>query len=109
MVLRGGASSVRKYLALWSEILRYFAVYITILTCYNSLTNFRKSRCLDVVKEEKDLEREAPSVTERFFVTTSRVSRSPPSVDWRVEVESSVSADSSTKKLEVSSKFSWRT
>ena len=55
------------------------------------------------------MEREAPSVTERFFVITSKVSRSPPSVDWPAEVESSESADSSTKKLEVYSKFSWRT
>ena len=75
----------------------------------NSLTNLRRSRCLDVVKEAKVLEREALSVTGKSFVTTSKVSRSPPSVDWLAEVESSESADSSTKRPEVSSRSSWRT
>ena len=74
----------------------------------NSLTNLRRSRCLDVVKEAKVLEREALSVTGRFFVTISKVSRSPPSVDWLAEVESSESADSSMKRPEVSSRSSWK-
>ena len=39
------------------------------------------------------MEREAPSVTERFFVTISKVSRSLPSVDWLAEVESNVFLD----------------
>ena len=45
-----------------------------------------KLRCLDVAKEVKVLEREALSVTEKFFVITSKVSQNPPSVDWRDEV-----------------------
>ena len=45
-----------------------------------------KSKCLDVVKEVKDLEREVPSVTEKFFVITSKVSQNLQSVDWREEV-----------------------
>ena len=32
------------------------------------------------------MEREAPSVIERFFVITSKVSPSQPSDDWREEV-----------------------
>jgi len=64
------------------------------------------STCLDVVKEAKVLEREALSVTGKSFVTTSKVSRSPPSVDWLAEVESKESQVSSMKKLEVSSRSS---
>jgi hypothetical protein len=40
-----------------------------------------------VVKEEKVLEKEAPSVTEKYFVITSRVSQSQLSVAWLAEVE----------------------
>ena len=46
----------------------------------------QKSRCLDVVKEVKDFEREALSVIEKFFVITSKVSQNLPSVDWLEEV-----------------------
>ncbi len=45
-----------------------------------------KSKCLDVAKEVKDLEREVQNVTEKFFVITSKVSQNLPSVDWREEV-----------------------
>jgi len=48
-------------------------------------------KCLAVAKEAKVLERGAPSVTEKFFVTTSRESRSLPSVVWLAEAVSSVS------------------
>ena len=44
-----------------------------------------------MAKEARDSEREAPSVTGRFFVITSRVSPSPPSAVWLVVVVSSVS------------------
>ena len=37
------------------------------------------------------MEREAPSVTERSFETTSKVSRSLPSEDWLAEVVSNES------------------
>merc|ERR1712188_205232 len=60
-------------------------------------------------REVKDSEREAPSVTERSCVITSRESPSLPSEDWREEEVSSVSPDSSTRRPEVSSRFSWRT
>ena len=45
-----------------------------------------QSTCQDVVKEEKVLEREALSVTGKFFVITSRVSPSQPSVVLLAEV-----------------------
>ena len=67
------------------------------------------SSCLDEEKEERDLEREAPSVTERSYETTSKESRSQPSADWLAEVVSSVSLDSSTKKPEEFLRSSWRT
>merc|ERR1711977_311698 len=60
-------------------------------------------------REVRDSEREAPSVTERSCVITSRESPSLPSEDWREEEGSSVSPDSSTRRPEVSSRFSWRT
>merc|ERR1712025_94824 len=60
-------------------------------------------------REVRDSEREAPSVTERFCVITSRESPSQPSEDWQEEVVSSVSPDSSTKRPEVSLRFSLRT
>jgi hypothetical protein len=40
--------------------------------------------CQEEAKEEKDLEREVPSVIARFFVTISRVLPSPPFVVWHV-------------------------
>jgi len=46
---------------------------------------------LQAAKAERVSERVVPSVTERFFGTTSRVSQSLPSVVWRVVVVSSVS------------------
>ncbi len=46
----------------------------------------------------KVLAREAQSVTGRFFVTTSRVSLSQPSGDWRAEEVSSVSQALFTKR-----------
>ena len=51
----------------------------------------KQSICLDEEKEERDLEREALSVTERYCVITSRVSPSQPSVDWLAVEESSAS------------------
>ena len=54
------------------------------------------------------MEKEAPSVTEKSYVITSRVSLSPLSAVWLAEVVSSVSLGSSTKKLVESSRFSWR-
>ena len=44
------------------------------------------SKCLDVEKEEKVLEKEVPSVTGKFSVTTSKVSLSQLSEDWHEEV-----------------------
>ena len=55
------------------------------------------------------MEKEAPSVTEKSYETTSRVSPSPPFVVLLVEVASNVSLDSSMKRPEVFSRFSWRT
>jgi hypothetical protein len=52
-----------------------------------------------VAKEEKDSEREAPSVIERSFVTISRESPSPLSVVSLVVVVSSVFLVSFTKRL----------
>ena len=49
-------------------------------------------------KEERDSEREAPSVTGRCFVITSRESPNLLSVVWHVVVESSASQVSSTKR-----------
>ena len=66
------------------------------------------STCLEEEKEERVLEKEALSVTERFFVITSRVSPSQLSVVLLVVVVSNVSLDSFMKKPEVSSKFSWK-
>ena len=43
--------------------------------------------CQDVVKEEKDLEKEALSVTERSFVITSRELQNPLSAVWLAVVE----------------------
>ena len=40
LVLRGGASSVRKFLALWSEIHRYFAVYCTFTNSFQFSDEF---------------------------------------------------------------------
>ena len=48
------------------------------------------------------MEREAPSVIEKSFEITSKVSPNPLSVDWRAEVVSNVSLDLSTKKPEES-------
>ena len=53
--------------------------------------------------------REAPSVTVRSFVITSRVLPSPPFVVWPVVVVSSVFPDWFTKKLVVSWRFSLKT
>ena len=44
-------------------------------------------RCLDAEKEARDLAKEEQSVTERSYVTTSRVSPSQPFADWPVVVE----------------------
>ena len=43
-------------------------------------------RCLDEAKEEKVLEREVPSATEKSYETTSKVSPSLQSDDWQDEV-----------------------
>merc|ERR1712241_183169 len=69
----------------------------------------KKLKCPDEAKEERDSEREAPSVTERSFVITSRVLLSPPFDDLLDEVVSNVSLVLSTKRPEVSSRFSSRT
>ena len=61
-----------------SLLLRYY-VNLLVRTHFNST-------CLDAEREEKDLEREAPSVTERSCVTTSRESPSPPFDDLLDEV-----------------------
>ena len=55
------------------------------------INNNKQTKCLEEEKEEKDLEREAPSVTAKFSVITSRVLPSPPSVVLLVVVVSSVS------------------
>merc|ERR1712127_879299 len=68
-----------------------------------------QKRCPDEEKEARDSEREAPSVTERSFVITSRESPSPPFDDLLDEVVSSVSLVLSMKKPEVSSRSSSRT
>ena len=65
--------------------------------------------CQAAEKEEKDSEREEPSVIARSFAITSRVSPSPPSVVSPVVVELSVSPDSSTKRLVEFSRCSSRT
>ena len=48
---------------------------------------YLQSSCQEEAKEEKVLERGAPSVTERFFVITSRVSQSQLFAVWLAEVE----------------------
>ena len=48
-------------------------------TIIHSKTNQIYLKCLEEEKEEKDSEREVPNVTEKFFVTISRESPSPPS------------------------------
>lgn len=50
-----------------------------------------QSSCLDEAKEERDSEKEAPSVTEKYFVITSRESRNRRSVVLLAEAVSSVS------------------
>ena len=63
----------------------------------------------DVAKEERDLEREVPSVTVRCWETTSRESPSLQSEGWLAVEESSVSLDSSTRRPVESSRSSLRT
>ena len=70
----------------------------------HSLTE--QQSCQDVVKEVKVWEKEALSVTGRFWEITSRVSQNQPSVVWLAEVVSNVSPVSSTRKPEVSWKCS---
>ena len=53
------------------------------------------------------MEREAPNVTGRCFVTTSKVSLSQPSDVWLAVVVSSVSQVSSTKRPVVYSRYSF--
>ena len=56
-----------------------------IFSLFRSLC-FIVGKCLGVVKEAKVLARVAPSVIARYFVITSRVSRSQPSVVLLAEV-----------------------
>ena len=56
------------------------------------------TQCQAAVREERDSEREEPSVTERFFATISRVLLSLRSVVLPVVVVSSVSRVSSMKR-----------
>ena len=60
--------------------------------------------CLDVAKEARDLEREAPRDTGRFFVITSKASPNLQSGAWREEGASRGSLASSMKKLVVFSR-----
>merc|ERR1712093_786050 len=57
----------------------------------SSINNFNPSICLDAERGARVSEREEPSVTARFFVTTSRVSQSLRSDVSPVVVVSSVS------------------
>ena len=50
-----------------------------------------QAKCLAEAREAKVLGREVPSVTEKSFVTTSKVSPSLPSAVWLAVVVSSVS------------------
>lgn len=61
------------------------------LKIFETVAHKTYQSCLDVEKEAKDSERAAPSVTERSFVITSRVSPSQPSVDSLDEAVSSES------------------
>ncbi len=76
---------------------------------FSLVTQKKKQQCLDVVKEEKVWEKEAPSVTGRCWGITSRVLPSLLSVVWLAEVVSNVSPDWSTRRPEVYSKSSWKT
>ena len=67
------------------------------------------SKWLVEAKEEKVLEKEAPSVTEKFYVITSKVSLNQLSVVWLAVVVYNVSLDWSMKKHEEYWKFSWKT
>lgn len=58
-----------------------------------AVVEFRHRTCLAEAKEARDSAKEAPSVTERSFATTSRASRSRPFVVWLVVAVSSVSRD----------------
>ena len=66
------------------------------------------SKWLDEEKEERDWEKEVPNVTERSFVTTSKVSPSQLFDVLLVVVVWNVSLDSSTRKPVEFSKFSLR-
>ena len=66
-------------------------------------------KVLVAAKEAKDSEREAPNAIAKFCVTTSRASRSRPSVVLPVVAVSSASLGSSTRKLAVFSRCSSRT
>ena len=67
-----------------------------------------KATWLEEAKEERDLEREALSVTGRCWETTSRESPSLPSEDWLVVEESSVSLVWSMRRLVEFLRFSLR-
>merc|ERR1712146_56448 len=66
------------------------------------------TKCLAAVKEARDSERVAPSVTARRCATTSRASPSRRSAVWLVVVAGSASRTSSTKRLVVCSRSSLR-
>ena len=62
-----------------SLTLFFFSTLQHTLKSNDSKTNQIYLKCLEEEKEEKDSEREVPNVTEKFFVTISRESPSPPS------------------------------
>lgn len=73
-----------------------------------NFNSYNCSRCLDEAKEVKDLERVELSVTEKSYETTSRESPNPQSDVLLDEVVLSESVDSSTRRLEVFWRTTWR-
>ena len=87
-IIDGVSTSIRIKLVLflWNFFKPEFINSIVLIYSY-----IRKQKCLDEEKEEKDLEREAPSVTEKSYVITSKVSPNQLSVVSLVVVVSNVS------------------
>ena len=85
---------MRPVVALFSPLLVYIAgrrLSAVHLSHIFDDDNNSTATCQDEEREEKVLEREAPNVTEKSFVITSKESPSPQSEDWLAEVVSNVS------------------
>ena len=84
---------MRPVVALFSPLLVYIAgrrLSAVHLSHFDDDDN-STTTCQAEEREEKVLEREAPNVTEKSFVITSKESPSQQSEDWLAEVVSNVS------------------